>query len=203
MPAWFIKFIGWLGRKIGLVAMPFIKKQMTGRDYYEALKYVKPGMVFLTHVDGYLSNSFIPGFWKHAGIYCNHDGNTPCVIEATSDGVAETDLITFLMTKDVAAIFMPRFADFKTMKLAAHYARGLIGRPYDYEFQTDNEAFYCSEVIYYAYLKATNGTTPFKLRETMGQQTAIPQDIANAVKKWDKIWHSSSYLQEKQDADKA
>jgi len=189
----FVIFATWISKLIGMIAMPYIKKKMDGRDYYEALKKVKPGMVFLTRVDGYLSNSFIPGYWKHAAIYCNHDGNHPCVIEATSEGVAETDLITFLMTKDVAAIYYPKFADPKMMRLASDMAHKLVGRPYDYAFQTDNEAFYCSEVIWYAYNKATNGKSPFELRETLGQQTAIPQDIANATKKWDKVWHSASF----------
>lgn len=182
-----------LSKLVGCVAFPYLKKTMTGTDYYDALKITKPGMVFLTRSNGYLSNFFIPGYWKHAAIYCNPIGHRPCVIEAVENGVKKTDLITFLMTKDVCGIFSPSFANSAQMVQASKIALDQLGKPYDFAFQTDNEAFYCSELIYHAYLKATGGKMPFTLRETWGQDTAIPQDIANACEKWDKIWTSSSY----------
>lgn len=189
-----IRLVSYISHVLGKISYPYLRKELDGEDYYEALKHIKEGMVLLTRSNGYLSNQIIPGFWSHAAIYVNPKSGRPSVIESTESGVTKTDLITFLMSKDVAMIVEPRFADTSVRAKAAFTASMLVGSPYDYSFQEKNDAFYCSELVWHSYDRAMAGKSPFQLRERYGYMTIAPDDFAEAKDKWSIVWQSKSYI---------
>lgn len=137
---------------------------------------------------GELTNFFIDGYFKHVAILTDRG----TVIEATTHGVIETDLIDFLLRKDYFAVYLPLFADLDQMIAACEFAKAQVGKAYDYEFATsDIKSFYCAEIIYTAYQTAV-GDSPFTLRPRLGQLTVLPNDVADAKSKWQKVYHSRS-----------
>jgi uncharacterized protein YycO len=168
---------------VGEAHMPWSRKKITGIDLFEVLEVVAPGMVFLTKTHGELTNLFIPGNWSHVGIYTGD--NT--VVEAVGRGVIERDLASFLLTKDEACLLTPIFASFVKMESAATWCERQIGAPYDYNFYSNNNAFYCSELVYNAY-KAVCPLNDFALRERLGVKTVLPDDFFKAKEKWREVW---------------
>ena len=169
---------------VGETHMPWSRKKITGIDLFEVLSCVKPGMIFLTKTHGELTNLFIPGKWSHVGIYTGE--NT--VVEAVGKGVIEKDLATFMLTKDEICLLAPAFiTDEKRMKYAAEWCERQIGLPYDYDFYSNNKAFYCSELVYNAY-KVVDPTSGFELRERLGVKTVLPDDFYRAREKWREVW---------------
>jgi uncharacterized protein YycO len=169
--------------------MPYTHKMVNGLDYFAVQPLVKPGMIWLTRMEGEATNLFIPGFWTHAAIAVDDKA----VIQATSSGVVATDLISFLLTKDYVGLFDPLFGDATEHAFAAAWAAKQIGAPYDYEFGMDVKAFYCSELVWAAYREAMGpDNAPFKLRQTLGVDTVIPDDIGQAKDKFKSVWRSLS-----------
>jgi len=148
-------------------------------------------MVILSTTYGELSNMFIPGFWSHVGIVST-DGLS--VVEAMSVGVVKSDLIDFMLKKDVVCLLYPEFTDVSEMFQAAIEAEAQIGKPYDFGMiQSDVKAFYCSELVYHCYDKAVMDS-PFTLRKTLGRVTVVPQDFFNAKTKFKQAWHSDDMM---------
>ena len=164
-------------------------------DRFKAVTILEPGDVILAMIRGELSNLFIPGDWKHAAIFYGFlDEDRPTIIEAIGQGVIEKDLMSFMFRKDRVAIFRPRFASVRQKLAACAQARACVGRPYDYEFRGDNRAYYCAELVVSAYAEAMGGECPMEPWDRDGNLTVLPQDIAKAVDKWDKIWESGKAL---------
>lgn len=185
---WLLKTLVPLTRWFGSQHVPFTRKLITGLHYYDLRPRLKKGMVLLSRVEGEASNLVIPGFYTHAAIYVGG----PWVVEAVGKGVVKTDLITFLLKKDYVMVRAPNFVSEVTMAAAADWATTQLGMPYDYELQSSMKAFYCSELVGAAYTEASDGQIPFTMRDTLGEPTITPQDIANAHKLWFTLWESSS-----------
>jgi len=181
-----LKIVGICSKAMSQIHAPFTRKKISAKHYHAIRFKLRPGMVLLSQTEGELSSLFIPGFWAHAGIVSDN----LTVIEATSHGVVQTDLIDFMMKKDVVCALEPLFANTEEMVQAMIVAQAQIGKPYDFELmQSDIEKFYCSELVYFAYDKAVQHS-PFKLRTTLGRETVTPQDFYDAKKKFKQIWHS-------------
>ena len=175
-------------RAAGKVSLP--KRNIGSKEYRDIKVRLAPGMVFLTRTDWCLTNSMIPGAYKHGAIYLGDS----VVIEALGTGVSKTDLIDFLLTKDRVRVMTPKFADPVEMADAAAFAETLVGRPYDYQFRGGNEAFYCFEVIYAAYREARikrqerdglgTPVVDWDLRDYMGEPTVVGDDFLRAKEKW-------------------
>jgi len=178
-----IKIAFALTRFIGRQHWPFIHKRITAADCLKIADLAEPGDVLLSQNEGELSNIFIPGFWKHAAVYTGKYE----VTEAIGKGVSRCHLIDFAMKKDFVSLWRPLFASKEQRKNAAEAAKLEIGRPYDYEFQSGNKAFYCSELVYSAYDVAMGGKSPFEMRPRYGIMTVTPMDIARADKKFARI----------------
>lgn len=184
---WLINLLVPITKWLGELHIPFTRKKVNGNDFMQISQLIKPGMVILTKTYGELTNLLIPGVWSHAGIYVG-DGK---IVEAIGSGVVEKDLAEFLLTKDKVCLLEPYFVENQfQMDNAARFARSKVGFPYDYKFKSNNKAFYCSELVFASYHHATGGLSPFELRETLGIETAIPDDIYNASKKWRKLYEN-------------
>lgn len=196
MLAWFRKealnFLKPLLRGASGIHMPFTHKMITGRDYYSIQARLKPGSIFVTKIRGELTGLLIPGYWSHAAIYAPVPRSPDeMVMEAEGPGVVETDLVTFIMGKDCICILEPDLPD-EVMARAARIATEQLGKPYDYDFEFnlhDQEAFYCSELVWWCYDQACleyKIPSPFKPRMSLGVATVTPDDIALDFKTvWD------------------
>jgi uncharacterized protein YycO len=189
--------IKWIGSK----HMPFTHKLIQGPQYYQAFPKLRPGTILLTRIRGEASNLLIPGFWTHAGVYAPKSESLvdEVVVEAVGKGIVERDLISFMMSKDYVMALEPTWLDDKkalVMKRAAEVALLQVGKPYDYELEfqvSDNKAFYCSELCWYSYdIACTNYglKSPFVPKETWGEPTITPNDIAAAKQKFSDVWVS-------------
>lgn len=172
--------------------LPCVRRKMTGVDYFDIVKRLKGGMVLLSRNNCELTNIFIGHDWTHAAMYIGKFGGVDYVIEATTHGVKETDLVSFITSKDRICILIPLFGNEMTMRVAAETAMIQKDKPYDWDFErevgSNQKAFYCSELIWYAYddacLKTLGIQSPFEPRETWGVKTITPQDIYDAKNKW-------------------
>lgn len=186
---------------IGKVHLPYTHKKMSGMDYYSMFPLLKKGTIFLTRTEGEATTILIPGFWKHAAVYTPKSNALvdEVVTEAVGEGVIENDLVSFLMKKDFVLALEPLFLGDKKEQImgrAAEIAGEQMGKPYDYDFEfriSNNEAFYCSELIWWAYDKACKEfgiECPFVPRKRLGEATITPDDIAKAASKFQIVWDS-------------
>ena len=171
---------------------PFSKRKVTGRIFRKGNSKLRAGDIIVTRKLGEPTNPFIPGFYTHSMLYL---GNST-VIEATGLGVHKTDILDALMTKDYFAVIRPKFCTLTECKLIANYASKLhnLNIAYDYGFEPDNGAFYCSELIYFCYEHILEHRFPFEMRQTLGVYTVTPQDYYNATKKFEIIFESKNEM---------
>jgi hypothetical protein len=138
-------FIKWTAS----IYAPYSRKKITGKHYYIYRDLIEVGTVFLTKTNGELSNLINPvnKNIKHGALYVGYIEGIPTVIEAVGKGVIFTDLVTFLTSKDKVIGLKP---DFITQDDKIHIgveAQKRIGLAYDYFFNTNNNAYYCFELI--------------------------------------------------------
>ncbi|MGL6123893.1 MAG: YiiX/YebB-like N1pC/P60 family cysteine hydrolase, partial [Shewanella sp.] len=156
-------FTQWWGSK----HWPLSKKELSEVHLRAAQRYLLPGDVFLTRTNGEFSNLLIPGFWKHAAIAID----SKYVVEAVGMGVRITTIEEFLYKKDHMAIMRPKFALQTQMEQASAVAQEMVGKPYDLFFQPGADAFFCSELVQFAYEQVLGQSIPFTKRKTFGVLT--------------------------------
>ncbi len=171
---------------IGKIHAPFSHKKFKGVDYYTIRDSITPATIFLTTTRGEASNLLNSSDPCHGAIYTS--GNTvKYVVEALGKGVTDTDLVTFLMAKDDVVILNPKNVS-KTQRIdIARYARTLIGCPYDLEFESGDEEYYCFEVIIAAYQKVLP-ERKFASSEIWGVKTYRAQDILGDTDNWEIVY---------------
>lgn len=179
---WLLKAVYPLSSKVGTVHMPYSRKKIQSEHYRQITKVLRPGVGLLTLTYGELSNVLIPGYWSHVGAYCGHR----CVVEAVGKGVVETDLIDFALTKDEILVVKPTFATLEQMEISSAWMSKQIGKPYDMQFRSGEDAFFCSELYVQSY--ARQGIViPWKVSTSFGVDTPIPQDIADFPEVWEVV----------------
>lgn len=183
-----LKVVASFSKVAGKIHAPFTHKRMTSEDYRSMKALMKPGDILITSTRGELTTILIPGFWSHNAIVVDENS---CV-EAIGLGVVKTDLIDFILTRDYAVLMRPKNMSDEQLQKVADFTISKIGAMYDYEFESDNEQFYCSELAYRG-LKEVDPKFPFELRERMGQMTVVPEDFWRAADKFDLIWSSKSF----------
>jgi hypothetical protein len=96
--------------------------------------------------------------WCHCGVVDRKDGRW-VVCEAVGDGVRYTPLVFFLLRGDEIDFEVYRLAG-ESQQRAADLAKccsAYVGRPYDIQYELDDEKIYCSELVYKAFRDATGG----------------------------------------------
>jgi len=108
--------------------------------------------------------------FSHVGIVTKNDSGNFVVIEAVSSGVKVTPLRTFL-DRSVDAKHRPKVIVGRLKMPYRHLippaldeAAVLKGKAYDKVFAIDNEAYYCSELIYEIFLRANGNNPVFNLQ---------------------------------------
>ena len=99
--------------------------------------------------------------YTHVGIvFVKND--TIFVIEAISSGVSKTLLDTFLLRsayfeeKPIVAVGRLKQEYREFIPQAIVRAKNLLGKPYDFVFCPDNDAYYCSELVEVSFLDREN-----------------------------------------------
>ena len=149
-----------------------------------------PGDVLLGRTFGELTNLFIPGKYKHAALFACGVSDYPYAIEAIGTGVQKSDLIDFMLKRDIVGIYRMKGIDYKQSVDIVELAKKYIGFPYDYEFRSDNKAFYCSEFVYSCYKETIGERFKFEMWKRFGSMTVMPSDIARAEEVWQQVWSS-------------
>ena len=99
--------------------------------------------------------------YTHVGIV-SVENDVVFVIEATPPQVCITLLDTFLLRsaklaeKPVVAVGRLKQEYRETIPHAIIRARSLLGKPYDYVYSPDYDAFYCSELVTYSFIDRQN-----------------------------------------------
>jgi uncharacterized protein YycO len=145
----FLSFVEPITRLVGKIHAPFSVRLIKGKDFDAIKAAIQPGDILLSRIRWHLTNVFIPKFWKHAAIVSMRK----TVIEAVGEGVVETNLFDFVATKDYICVLRLRAIDSVHLQ-AAMNAQNEVGSLYDYEFETEDDEYYCSELVYWAYQRA-------------------------------------------------
>ena len=132
---------------------------------------------------------------SHVGIIVKNNNNKLVVLEAIGKNVHETDIDTFLnrnidkQGKPKVLVGRLKLDCQDLIPSALKYAKELINKPYDDVFDINNDSYYCSELIYFAFLKANNNTAFFKLFP----MTFIDPETHNTFPAWTDYYNSLNY----------
>jgi uncharacterized protein YycO len=165
-------------------------RRCKAKHFRDIFNSASPGDVLLSVMRGELNNLCIPGYWSHAALYVGNG----VVVEAVGDGVVESDLIDFVLSKDNVCLL--RLKENRGAECACSVAQSMVGRPYDFYFEPGDLSFYCSELVWYSWneasLKVTGKPINFSKRTTLGVATVVPQDYRNASSKFDVVYQCFS-----------
>lgn len=140
-------FFAFISRHASKVHFPFTRKKVEQKDIYKAISVLRPGDIILTHVNGEMSNIAL-NHWSHVGIY-----QPGLVYEATTHGVVDSNLVYFLAKKDDFKILRPTFK-FDHIQMAT-FLNGTLGKDYDFEFESNDQQYYCFELAAVAYMQSS------------------------------------------------
>ena len=153
------------------VRMPLVEGiKFSRRQKKHVTKALKPGDIILTYSSGYLSNIFLPGYFKHALSFTGSQdvkknamlsavrlkenqkkyiGENHNIIEANSDGVRTSTLDSYLNGYANRIIaFRPNLND-SEIRIALKNLYSFLGHDYDFDFDlTSGEKQACSEIVY-------------------------------------------------------
>ena len=156
------------------VRMPLVEGiKFSRRQKKQIIKSLKPGDIILTFSSGYLSNIFLPGYFKHVLSYTGKNnlkknkflnqvqlkGNQKKyiqsdhdIIEANSDGVRTEELDSYFNGYANRIIaFRPNLND-DEIQLILKNLYSFLGIDYDFDFDlTSGEKQACTEIIYRSY----------------------------------------------------
>jgi len=135
-----------------------------GKDFH----FQTGDLIFQVGNSSALNEAITEVTWGESNIHYTHVGivlvenDTVFVLEATPPEVCKTPLDTFLLRsakvaeKPVVAVGRLKQEYHETIPHAIVFAKKLLGKPYDYIYSPDNEAYYCSELVTLAFSDSDN-----------------------------------------------
>jgi hypothetical protein len=112
------------------------------QEYRNAVTLLKPGDLVFRRYFNYMDSFFIPGTYSHGSIYIGER----TIIHSIAEGVQEIDILDFLRCDDFC-ILRPSSGQEEAIKRA----KSILGKEYDFNFESDDKRFYCFEVCAYCY----------------------------------------------------
>lgn len=158
----------WISKKcfgIGPIIYGYPDSMVNGKDYRKFCSVVQPGDLLLTRSENYkFSNKGIPErytFLKHLAVYAGgvngiSDGNfivsanpgnlySRCIIHAISEGIVCQDVFDIFRHFDYIVAVRPWKSSFE-QDMIVQSAFKVLGREYDFSFQSKNKSYYCTEL---------------------------------------------------------
>ncbi|HUH26113.1 MAG TPA: YiiX/YebB-like N1pC/P60 family cysteine hydrolase [Flavobacterium sp.] len=112
-------------------------------------------------------NAVTDGFegqdFNHVGMVYSDNDQDFYVYEAVSKGVIKTPVNDFLKRTDLVYKGTIKEPYQHLIPLAAEFCKSQLGVPYDNDFLYDNGKYYCSELLYDAFLFANHNEAFFQL----------------------------------------
>jgi hypothetical protein len=96
-----------VSKLISQIHAPFSRKKIYSKHIESIKEHLKPGAVLVTNTEGQLSNLFIDGKYSHAAICSPKSGY---VIEAKTAGVMLSNILDFMISKELPEPTRPRIA---------------------------------------------------------------------------------------------
>ena len=182
----------------GDIRMPLIDGIKFSKKQKKKFKdLLKPGDIILTYSSGYLSNIFLPGYFKHVVIYTGYQDykknkylssvklrpeqknlvfNDNNIIESVSEGVITNNIEKYLNGyADRLLIFRPNLDDIEIMNVMERI-HSYLGSSYDFDFDLSNgEKQTCSELVYRSYNGI--GSIDIELEEIYGTTTLSSEHL--------------------------
>jgi uncharacterized protein YycO len=179
----FIKLLRPISILVGKIYIAPKKRAIKASHIISMQDVLKVGDIILTYSKGELTNLLLDGDFKHCAMYIG----SGTIVEAVGKGVTTQCFEDFCASKDRIAIMRALFCSRAEAQAASRFALFQEGKPYDYNFEPNEDAFYCAELIAESYKEATKDTSPFVKRQVMGVDTVLPNDFFTARKKFDLI----------------
>jgi len=167
---------------ITLAAAMMISAPSLGQKPLKSLSQLRDGdLLFQTSSQSNAITSVTKGIANyaidHVGIYHLHDGK-PMVIEASYDGVREVAYEQFVSQSPLT--LAGRVKGRTDIQATLSKAHSYIGNPYDYLYQADERAIYCSELVLLSYTDKKGNAifqpTGMTFRDSSGQISPWWQD---------------------------
>ena len=182
------------------VRMPLVEGiKFSRRQKKQIIKSLKPGDIILTFSSGYLSNIFLPGYFKHVLSYTGKNNlkknkflnqvqlkdnqkkyiqSDHDIIEANSDGVRTEELDSYLNGYANRIIaFRPNLND-DEIQIILKNLYSFLGIDYDFDFDlTSGEKQACTEIIYRSYNGM--GNINLDLEDVLGITTLTGDNLLN------------------------
>lgn len=107
------------------------------------LESLEKGDIFLSKHNGYKSNSLIPGFYSHVGLYVGENK----IIHSIGEGVVKYDILKFLRCDSIVQLRYNNSNELKEYACKKALELYEAGTEYDFDFSKNNQSLYCSELI--------------------------------------------------------
>ena len=183
---------------VGHIKAPGIEPLIFSEDdKSQLLTLLQPGDIILTYSEGFMSNIFLPGIFKHGIVYTGRRENweksdwdnihitdhqksliqvNDNIIEAIAEGVISGSLEEILDTKiNRLAVFRPSLSNQEIMGVI-QTIHSYLGNQYDFSFDfNDAESQVCTEVIYRGYNEI--GNIQFGLSKRAGTLNLSAEDV--------------------------
>lgn len=177
LPKWILEFSGHTmihNRPPWFVYRPDIHR-VRGPQVRQVLDVICEGDILLRRFDGYLNTVFTPGFFGHAGIYVGFNQ----VVHAIGTGAEVEDILNFCRC-DAICVLEPLGCN---KEAAIDCALDMANKnvPYDFDFKSDNETYYCTELVD----KADNGIFYNDYQVVAGNLVLTPDGIR--FSKWVRV----------------
>lgn len=181
---------------IGVLAL-FVYMILNGKQYSEGFKIQEGDLLFQDGDCGSFCEAIkkvtfgVDGHsFSHIGVVKKGDDGGWLVLEAISDGVVLTLLDTFLSrSRDAVGnpkVVVGRLKDefIHIVPAALKHGEKYLGKPYDHVFDIENDAYYCSELIYFIFKEANQSIDVFHLEP----MTFIDPDTGKLFPIWEKYY---------------
>lgn len=143
--------------------------KLKGNEMRMIMDDVKAGDILLRRYDGYLNVLLTPGFYSHSGI-CIKDNKT--IMHMLGQGLVKEDILNFCKTDSICIL---RCNDSDLLKEALIEIERVqsLNLEYDFEFETTDNQYYCTELIDLIY----KGLFKNNYTQSYGKKVLIPDSL--------------------------